>query len=409
MKSSKFNLACYFLLIIMSSFFMGDAYAEFQYSDGNGVIAYCYQPVSGSYTKKIFRINEDGTGNVQIGNLAVSVNSPRLSPNGQKIVLYGYPNSSTWSIYLMNSDGSNLERLTNTEGVWDNCPAFSPDGQKIAFVRTYPSLSGKEEIWIMDSDGNNKIYSGILGGGVRWSPDGSKFIYHSNPGNNYDIYISNIDGTSETRLTTSASLDLQPSWSPDGSKVAFISDRDGNYEIYIINSDGSGLTRLTNNSADEFTPTWSPDGTRIAFESNLANIAANHSEIYVINSDGSNLKRITNTSSDATAINPDWYPDGYTDIESSTGNLPQSFYLFQNYPNPFNPTTTIKYEIPKSGFVSLKVFDILGNEVASLVNGEKSAGNYQVHLNASTLSSGIYLYRLQTGGYSMIKKMMLIK
>lgn len=96
--------------------------------------------------------------------------------------------------------------------------------------------------------------------------------------------------------------------------------------------------------------------------------------------------------------------------------IPKTFYLSQNYPNPFNPTTIIKYTVPnvtQNGIerdrVQLKIFDLLGNEVATLVNGYKPAGSYEVNFNAARLSSGIYFYRLQIGGRIEIKKMTLLK
>jgi len=85
------------------------------------------------------------------------------------------------------------------------------------------------------------------------------------------------------------------------------------------------------------------------------------------------------------------------------------YSVSQNYPNPFNPTTKIKFSIPKSTHVSLKVYDILGNEVATLVNEEKLAGNYEVEFDAGRLSSGIYFYKLLSGSFSQIKKMLLLK
>ena len=88
---------------------------------------------------------------------------------------------------------------------------------------------------------------------------------------------------------------------------------------------------------------------------------------------------------------------------------PSVFALSQNYPNPFNPATTISYQVPSSGFVSLKVFDILGNEVATLVNEQKPAGKYQVDFNASSLTSGVYFYQLKTGSNIATKKMILLR
>ena len=97
-------------------------------------------------------------------------------------------------------------------------------------------------------------------------------------------------------------------------------------------------------------------------------------------------------------------------------NIPSNFELAQNYPNPFNPSTTIKYSIPVSvelnattTVTKLKVYDILGREIATLVNKEQKAGNYEVQFDASTLASGIYFYKLQSGSFSDNKKMLLIK
>jgi hypothetical protein len=86
-----------------------------------------------------------------------------------------------------------------------------------------------------------------------------------------------------------------------------------------------------------------------------------------------------------------------------------TFNLQQNYPNPFNPSTTITYSISKEENVKLNVYNLLGDKVASIVNENKQAGNYSIHFNASTLPSGIYFYKLETGQNSQIKKMMLIK
>lgn len=93
----------------------------------------------------------------------------------------------------------------------------------------------------------------------------------------------------------------------------------------------------------------------------------------------------------------------------SLNELPDGFYLEQNYPNPFNPETTIKYSIPGTGNVSLKVFDVLGNEIAILVEGIKPAGNYSINFNGSKLSSGVYIYKLRSGNFIDTKKLVLLK
>jgi uncharacterized Ntn-hydrolase superfamily protein len=88
---------------------------------------------------------------------------------------------------------------------------------------------------------------------------------------------------------------------------------------------------------------------------------------------------------------------------------PDIFYLFQNYPQPFNPATTIKYQIPELSFVTIKVFDLLGNEIASLVKEKKQPGIYEVSFNADGLASGVYIYKLTAGKFTASKKLILMK
>jgi hypothetical protein len=91
------------------------------------------------------------------------------------------------------------------------------------------------------------------------------------------------------------------------------------------------------------------------------------------------------------------------------GSINHNFQLFQNYPNPFNPSTRIGFNIPHTSFVTIKIFDILGREVATLVNGRKEAGQYSIRWDASTMPSGMYFYCLQTGNYTKTNTMVLIK
>ncbi len=97
-----------------------------------------------------------------------------------------------------------------------------------------------------------------------------------------------------------------------------------------------------------------------------------------------------------------------TGITNEQG-LPQTYKLSQNYPNPFNPTTQIEFSIPHTGAVKLIVYDLLGKEVATLVNKQMSAGNYKIQWNAQNFSSGIYLYRLETKNFVQVRKMILLK
>jgi len=103
-----------------------------------------------------------------------------------------------------------------------------------------------------------------------------------------------------------------------------------------------------------------------------------------------------------------WF-DVVLDANEAGGSVPTVFALEQNYPNPFNPATTIKFSIPEQSKVTLKIYDVLGREVSTLVNDTRNAGNYEVSFDASKLSSGMYIYSIQAGDYSASKKMMLLK
>ena len=103
------------------------------------------------------------------------------------------------------------------------------------------------------------------------------------------------------------------------------------------------------------------------------------------------------------------YRNGYVGVESDNENLPSAYNLSQNYPNPFNPTTEINFSIPVAGNTKLEVYNILGQKVATLVNKKLNAGSHKYQFDASNLSSGLYVYRLQSNNFISTKKMMLLK
>ena len=98
-----------------------------------------------------------------------------------------------------------------------------------------------------------------------------------------------------------------------------------------------------------------------------------------------------------------------TSVKETVVGKPGTYRLDQNYPNPFNPTTVIRYQLPVNSLVSLKIYDLLGREVATLVNEERNAGNYEVQWNASNIPSGVYFYKLQAGDFVETKRMLMIK
>lgn len=121
-----------------------------------------------------------------------------------------------------------------------------------------------------------------------------------------------------------------------------------------------------------------------------------------------NLRFVYNNG-DTVLVDPFQYIWPTTDVPNDKIQIPSDFVLSQNYPNPFNPSTKIGYNLSTNSFVTLKVYDILGREIETLVNEEKSIGNYEVEFNASNLPSGTYFYRIAAGDFIETKKMILVK
>jgi hypothetical protein len=100
---------------------------------------------------------------------------------------------------------------------------------------------------------------------------------------------------------------------------------------------------------------------------------------------------------------------GVVSVEYPESGMPQEYQLAQNYPNPFNPSTTIEYSLPEQADVTIKIYDVLGNELEVIFSGNKSAGTHRLNWNASNYASGIYFYRMSAGTFNQVKKMLLLK
>jgi dipeptidyl aminopeptidase/acylaminoacyl peptidase len=219
----------------------------------------------------------------------------------------------TPDIFVIDDNGNNRRRLT-TDAATDYYPAWSPDGSKILFSS---NRTGDYEIFVMNADGTSQtnLTKNAVAFDVdpAWSPDGSQILFVRGIGSDstFDIYAMNADGSNQRLLIGSPGFDGLPEWSPDGSQIVFQSTRDAaaagdaNTELYVANADGSNQRRLTNTPAVETDASWSPDGLQIAFTSNRDN---GDYEIYFMNRDGTAQQRLTNTP--GADIYPTWSPDG---------------------------------------------------------------------------------------------------
>ncbi|MCA9952558.1 MAG: serine/threonine-protein kinase, partial [Anaerolineales bacterium] len=256
---------------------------------------------------------------------------------GGPLIAFDSARDGNREIYLMNNDGTNLVRLTESEAE-DGDPKWSPDRTKLLFGS---DRDGDWELYIMDPDGSNLIQltdNASIDWAGKWSPDGSQIVFASDRDGNLEIYKMNADGSGQTRLTNNTVVDAFPSWSPDGQKILFeTAVNEGGRDFFLVNADGSELTRLVTNSDFDRNAIWSPDGTRIAYATNRNR--EGDDEIYVMNADGSNQIRITN--SPGRDFAPAWSPDGnrLLFVTDRDGNR-EIYMMNMDGSNPINLTNS---------------------------------------------------------------------
>ena len=232
--------------------------------------------------------------------------SPVLSPDGTQIAMFRKsPNDKTGQLYLMEVASGAQTRLTdNARDNW--FPAWSPDGEWIAYISQESEDNSGDEIYLIRVDGTgerNLTNNDSWEYGVSWSPEGDRIVFGSERDGVWGLYILDVATGEDAPLVTSQHGN-SASWSPDGEWFAFTSDRDGEDDIYIVRTDGSDLQNLTDNDVWDDNPRWSPDGQSIAFTT----FRDNQHQIRLIDRDGSNQRIVT--TSEAEIGFPAWAPDG---------------------------------------------------------------------------------------------------
>jgi Tol biopolymer transport system component len=236
-------------------------------------------------------------------------------------------------IYTCKADGSNIKRLTSSNGD-DDQPDWSPDGTHIAFVS---GRSGTYEVYTMNADGSNVVrrtFTGNWCNNPTWSPDGTRIAFSmtTNGSNNTNLWVVGATSGPSLLLFDGKGANLNPVWSPDGTKIAFARDTtvSENYDIYTIRPTGTELTEVSPvinhvDKEDFITPSWSPDGSKLAMVIRQTTGTYQYTtQIGITNADGSGVNAFP-TGPMKTGTSTSWSADGtkiaYTSMTGSTKNI----------------------------------------------------------------------------------------
>jgi TolB protein len=264
-------------------------------------------------------MNGDGTAVTQLTTTPnVNDSFPAWSPDGSKVAFRRLSNGN-FDVYVVNADGSGLQRLTTASSV-ESYPAWTPDGKQIVFASNRndpnPTTCTNIEactynIFLMHADGSHvrQLSSGSASDiAPAVAPDGNTIAFMSNRGGAEAVWTMTINGTAIHQLTPASMQAGDPDWSPDGTKIVFANNECGpcaNSDLFVMDKHGKNVTQLTRSFGNNGEPRWSPDGTKIVFTH--VDSAASTYDIYTMNADGTRLTNLTNSPT-VTDLAPAWGP-----------------------------------------------------------------------------------------------------
>ena len=316
---------------------------------------------------------------------------------------YWIGTSTSSSAYLYQDIGYYHSATDNKDNIYTACifPGTTSAYNNIytAWTKDYGATNGGN-IVITETNPTSRVRIAFNGGASLYGSITYLRNYTSNPLGDVDVRCQNtVSGGTTT-----------PSWA--GSYAEFTTDTATSCDIQAV--------KLANN---KFKFAYSVKGGKCYYVSNIDGVSFNFRQLVNNIPAGEGYGRVRAgyriTSGDSClavwsgntggGMYSTYGCSDFTSVISNNSEVASEYKLNQNYPNPFNPVTNIKFSIPQASFVKLTVYDLTGKEVAKLVNKNMTAGSYTVDFNASNLSSGVYFYRIDTEGFSDVKKMMLIK
>ncbi len=346
---------------------------------GNNEIIYF-----GSDNDTLYAIDKNGNKLWGFGTGDKVLSSPAIDIDGTI-----YIGSNDSKLYAINPDGSKKWEFETGKGIWFSSPAIGNDG-------TIYIGSDDSTLYAINNNGIKKWgfdVGGVCGNSPTIGSDGVIYI-----GAALTLYAINPDGTKKWEFGRGNGFYSTATIGYDGT--IYIGSNSN--KIFAINPDGSTKWEFLSGEPSECSPVISRDSLLYigvsGFFGGLYAICCENNEY--ANSSWPKFRRDNRNSGNIKNI---------TLVNSEVEDVITQYVLSQNYPNPFNPNTVISYSIPKQDQVELKVFDVLGREVTTLVNKEQGAGNYEVQFNGNSLTSGIYFYKLQSGNFTKTRKLILLR
>jgi hypothetical protein len=389
-----------------------------QTSDGGYIVAGSTR-LSGGIDEDVYLIKADSSGDTlwtrTFGGIDWDIgNSVQQTSDGGYIIA-GWSGNPLFDhgVYLIKTDSSGDTLWTKTFGGYNQSEGnsvqqtsdggyivtgflFSTSGQNVYLIKTD---SSGDTLW-------TKTYGGIYedgGNSVQQTSDGGYIVagftrsFGTSGQNVYLIKTNSLGDTLWTKIYggsdcwdrgNSVQQTSDGGYIVAGSKSPLYSD---NSDVYLLKTDSLANTIWTKTFGGiryymRYSIQQTSGGGYIVAGSKTS-LGAGDSDVWLIK----------------------LAPESPTAIRSYDNQIPSNYSISQNYPNPFNPSTTIKYSVPKVSFVTIKIYDVLGSEVATLLNEEKPVGTYELSWSAANLSSGVYFYQLKAGSFVETKKMILLR
>ena len=255
----------------------------------------------------IFLLSADASSDVNLTSFTAYDSWPAWSPDGTKLAFESNRDDPRQTeVYVMTLADRTVSRLTDDTGHADAQPAWSPLGNRLAFVSDRDSAG--YGIYLMNTNGTTVTRlttDSANSAQPAWSPDGTRIAFATDrdgPAGVGEIYAMDTTGGNQINLTNNLANDLTPTWSPDGLSLAFMSNRDSaTFAVWIMDANGANPRRVSPLILDCGVPSWTPDGLRLAFECDA--------DIWVVNTDGTGFTQITRTTNQQRGESmPRWKP-----------------------------------------------------------------------------------------------------